>query len=184
VGCACASLGALWGGLDPENRYCWRMNPVRMEAQVIRDSLLSLAGDLDMTMGGPPVPANVESNRRSLYFFHSHNEFHRFLATFDDANVLECYRRAESIVPQQALALENSKLTLAAAEKIAKRIEAKDDVAFAKAAFEMVLGSSPTKDEQAACEQALKELQAASPARARANFIQALLNHNDFIMVR
>jgi hypothetical protein len=170
--------------IDPENRYYWRMNPVRMEAQVIRDSLLSLAGDLDLTIGGPPVPANAESNRRSLYFFHSHNEFHRFLATFDDANVLECYRRAESIVPQQALALENSKLTLAAAEKIAKRIEAKDDVAFAKAAFEMVLGSSPTKDELATCEQALKELQAASPPRARTNLVQALLNHNDFVTVR
>ena len=40
-----------------------------------------------------------------LYFFHSHNEHNKFLDIFDDANVLECYRRTESIVPQQALAL-------------------------------------------------------------------------------
>ena len=49
---------------------------------------------------------------------HSHNEHNKFLSAFDDANVLECYRRAESIVPQQALALENSKLALSAGDKI------------------------------------------------------------------
>ncbi|MCA9268765.1 MAG: DUF1553 domain-containing protein, partial [Planctomycetales bacterium] len=36
---------------DPDNRFYWRMNPIRMEAQAVRDSLLHLAGDLDLTMG-------------------------------------------------------------------------------------------------------------------------------------
>ncbi len=105
---------------------------------------------------------------------------------------MECYRRAESIVPQQALTLENSKLAMAAAEKIAKRIDAKDEVAFVKAAFETVLGSSPTKEEQAECEAALKELteiansekKADGVLRARINLVHALLNHNDFVTVR
>jgi hypothetical protein len=178
---------------DGENRYYWRMNPVRMEAQVVRDSLLALAGDLDLTLGGPPVSASAEdSQRRSLYFFHSHNESSKFLSTFDDANVLECYRRAESIVPQQALALENSKLTLAAAAKLAQRIDARDDAAFARAAFETILGSSPTAVELAECVAALKEWQetaarekrADGAARARANLVLALLNHNDFVTIR
>ena len=85
----------------PENRCYWRMNPIRMEAQVVRDSLLHLAGELDLDDGRPVDPGRTtrSSRRRSLYFFHSHNDHQKFLSTFDDASVLECYRRAESIVP-------------------------------------------------------------------------------------
>src|SRR5207244_12759684 len=106
---------------DPENRYYWRRNPVRMEAQVVRDSLLYLAGDLDLTLGGPSVPAADEtSRRRSLYFVHSHNEHNRFLSMFDDANVLECYRRAASLVPQQALAPEHGAASLSPAGEVVR----------------------------------------------------------------
>jgi len=172
---------------DPANRYYWRMNPVRMEAQIVRDALLHLSGELDLTMGGPPVPvADESSRRRSLYFLHSHNDQQKFLEIFDDANVLECYRRAESIVPQQALALQNSKMALMAAEKIARRLNEKDEAAFIRAGFELVLGSSPSSAEIEECKEALKELMkiAGDPLRARVNFIQALLNHNDFITIR
>jgi hypothetical protein len=180
---------------DGENRYYWRMNPVRMEAQVIRDSLLSLAGDLDLRMGGPTVPAADEaSRRRSLYYFHSHNEYQKFLATFDDASVLECYRRAESIVPQQALAVSNSRLALSAAARINARLHERlgeaSDAEFIRAAFETVLAAEPTADEQKECAAALAELkgllkgQPDATRRARGDLIQALVNHNDFITVR
>ena len=81
-------------------------------------------GTLDSAMGGPPVPvaAQAESTRRSLYFFHSNNERNLFLTTFDEAPVKECYRRDQSIVPQQALALTNSQLVLDAARPIAERL--------------------------------------------------------------
>jgi hypothetical protein len=180
---------------DGENRYYWRMNPVRMEAEVIRDSLLSLAGDLDLRVGGPTVPAADEaSRRRSLYFFHSHNEEQKFLSTFDGASVLECYRRAESIVPQQALAVSNSRLALSAAARINARLHerlgAASDAAFIKAAFETVLAATPTGEEQRECAAALAELkrvlkgQPDAGRRARGDLIQALVNHNDFITVR
>src|SRR6202034_393084 len=78
AGAASADLAA-----DPENRYVWRMNPIRMESEVVRDSLLSLSGELDLTMGGPSIPtANATSTRRSLYFVHSDIEHQQFLATF------------------------------------------------------------------------------------------------------
>lgn len=182
---------------DPENRFYWRMNPTRMEAQIVRDSLFHLAGDLDLTMGGPSIPVNDEkSRRRSLYFVHSHNDHNKFLSMFDDAGVLECYRRAESIVPQQALTLSNSQLAMSMAEKIAARLDqqlgAAADSQFIRAAFETVLASSPTAGEQAECEQALKQIievlkEAKDPApakKARIDLIQALLNHNDFITIR
>jgi hypothetical protein len=184
--------------VDPENRYYWRMNAGRMEAQVIRDSLLSLAGELDPTMGGPSLDPvnNAPSRRRSLYFVHSHNDHHRFLSMFDDASVLECYRRAQSIVPQQALALSNSQFALDMAARINARLHARlgdvSDPEFVRAAFETVLAGMPTPAEQAECEQALERLtqlrsqqgRTAATRRARGNLIQALLNHNDFITIR
>ncbi len=182
---------------DPENRCFWRRDPVRMEAQVVRDSLLHVAGELDLTMGGPSIPITDEaSRRRSLYFVHSHNDHHKFLSVFDDASVLECYRRAESIVPQQALALANSALALNMADKIAARLAqdlgAATDKEFVPAAFEIILGSHPTAAEQAECEKALarllellKENKQPDPVRrARANLVHALLNHNDFVTIR
>jgi hypothetical protein len=182
---------------DPENRYLWRMNPVRMTAQTVRDSLLHLAGELDPTRGGPPVPLAEQdtSKRRAMYFVQSHNDHHKLLSIFDDANVLDCYRRTESIVPQQALALWNSRFAITAAGKITDRVAAKagaDDAAFAKAAFETVLGTTPTADELAACVEGLAEFRAANatgtPAdrtrRARGLLVQALVNHNDFVTVR
>lgn len=184
--------------LDPENRYLWRMNPVRMDANVVRDSLLHLAGDLDLTPGGPPVPLAQQeaSKRRALYFFHSHNEHNKLLDIFDNANVLDCYRRTESIVPQQALALWNSKLAQVSAAKVNDRLHAKlggaDDAAFVALAFPSVLGTAPTKEELAACLDALAELRTTladvkeleRTKRVRLQLVQALINHNDFVTVR
>jgi hypothetical protein len=178
---------------DPENRYYWRMKPPRMESQVVRDALLHLAGELDPTLGGPSIEMAQQdaSKRRSLYFFHSAIERNRFLTTFDDADPLDCYRRQDSIIPQQALALSNSKLASSMADKIATRLEktvAPKD--FARESFAWILGYAPTANEVAACEQAMNrliELNKTRPDaqhRARAQMIQALLNHNDFITIR
>lgn len=188
---------------DPDNRFYWRMNPVRMEAQVVRDSLLSLAGELDVTMGGPSIPVSDESSRRrSLYFVHSHNDHQKFLSMFDDAGVLDCYRRAESIVPQQALALENSPFATTMADKITKRIVAGragdaenrtgEDGEFVRDAFVMILSVEPTADEQATMTELLQRMtdlarkkQNPNPElSAKTTLVQTLLNHNDFITIR
>jgi hypothetical protein len=174
--------------IDADNRWYWRHTPTRMEAQVLRDSLLYLAGDLDLTRGGPNIPAasEAQSRRRGLYFTHSHNEHPRFASMFDDANVLECYRREQSIVPQQALALANSRLSLEVAEKIAAKLPADSQESFVIAAFRLLLASEPAADELAAAKDALEAWQksGSNETRARANLVQALLNHNDFVTVR
>ena len=182
---------------DIENKFHWRANPIRMEAQIVRDSLLHLAGELDLKMGGPSIPVSDEgSRRRSLYFVHSHNEHQKFLSMFDDASVLDCYRRTESIVPQQALALENSSLASAMSEKIANRIGASrpglNDRDWVREAFLTVLASEPTPEELAISVEALQQFQQLATAAnqsapldsARVQFILALLNHNDFVTVR
>ena len=174
------------------------MNPGRMESQAVRDSLLHLAGELDLTRGGPSIeaPQQEASKRRSLYFFHSAIERNRFLALFDEADPLDCYRRRESIVPQQALALSNSSLAMGLAAKIAdnldKQLGGVGDADFAKQAFLLVLATPPEPAELSACTAAMSRWRALSeqrPAaeatrRARVQLVQALLNHNDFVTIR
>ncbi|RCS54480.1 DUF1553 domain-containing protein [Bremerella cremea] len=176
---------------DSDNLYLWHRQPLRMESQLVRDAILSLAGTLDSTMGGPSIPPGQQedSHRRSLYFFHSNNERNLFLSTFDEAEVTECYRRDESIVPQQALAMTNSKLVLESAPLIAKQLSesAETEQAFLQTAFAVVLGIHPTSEEIEASHRALEELQElpeSTTERARAQLIWILLNHNDFVTVR
>lgn len=183
---------------DRDNRYLWHMNAGRMESQVVRDSLLYLAGELDATVGGPSVATAQQdaSRRRSLYFFHSAIERNRFLTTFDEADPLECYRRRESIIPQQALALANSRLALDMANKIADRLSEQvgdmEDRSFAQMAFTILLAAAPTDAEASACITAMNQwraLYAKQPPsettrRVRSHLVHALLNHNDFLMIR
>ena len=163
----------------------------------MRDGLLHLAGELDLTLGGPSIPVNDDkSRRRSLYYVHSHNEHQKFLSMFDDASVLECYRRADSIVPQQALALENSELASELASKIASQISAVPDIdtdeAFVKAAFRTILSVDANGQEVAASVAAMQEFRsltaatesADAGAKSRTMLIQALINHNDFVTIR
>jgi mono/diheme cytochrome c family protein len=177
--------------LDAENHLVWRRVPARLESQLIRDSLLSLAGTLDSTRGGPSIPSAQQENstRRSLYFFHSNNERNLFLTTFDEALVKDCYRREQSIVPQQALALSNSQLPLDAAEKIALRLSEQqpEELAFVRGAFRLITAINPEQDEVAASTAALnawKNLPGGNDPSARTNFVWTLINHNDFVTLR
>jgi hypothetical protein len=179
---------------DRDNLHLWRREPIRVEAEVVRDSLLALAGTLDSARGGPPVPApeQAASRRRSLYFFHSDNSRNLFLTTFDGAAVRECYRREQSIVPQQALALTHSDLVLGAVQPIADRLsrgrngaEPLEETAFIQRAFAVLLGINPGAAELAASKRALAAWRAQGPAEAaRGHFIWSLLNHNDFVTLR
>ncbi|RLS76513.1 MAG: DUF1553 domain-containing protein [Planctomycetota bacterium] len=179
--------------VDPDNRLLWRRDAIRLEAEVIRDCMLALAGTLDPTMGGPPVPADQQpqSRRRSLYFFHSSVDRNTLLKTFDVADVKECYERDRSIVPQQALALANAALVHDAAGRIAARLAGGDDAAFVERVFLAVLGRAPADAERAACGESLdawrklgRDGVPAADDPARVLVAWALLNHNDFVTVR
>ena len=94
-----------------------------------------------------------------MYFFHSHNEHNKLLDIFDNANVLECYRRTESIVPQQALALANSKLSFTVAGLITGRLGGVSAASakFVTTAFEAVLGRPPLAEELSLSEKFLAQ---------------------------
>ena len=151
---------------DPGNRFLWRMNSRRMEAEAVRDSILFVAGSLDPSRGGPEIPeTEAQTNlRRSLYFRSTPNEKAGFLETFDAANPNECYRRQESVVPQQALALMNSRLSLDHARLLAGKLsddagqgdDAVTRAAFITVAFGAILNRPPTEAEVAVCQKFLE----------------------------
>lgn len=202
--------------LDPNNLFLWRMNSRRMEAEVVRDSVLALAGALDLTRGGPEIPeANGQTTpRRSLYFRNTPNEKMPFLEIFDVADPNSCYRRKESVIPQQALAVMNSALaqdhSRTIAEQLSKAVgDADNDAAnesFITAAFEHLLSRPANHAEQTRCRQFLNDHQrvvingaktaysgqsgakrapsSSATQRARESLVQVLLLHNDFVTVR
>jgi hypothetical protein len=153
--------------IDPDNSYLWRMNVRRMEAEIIRDSTLHVAGQLDPKMGGPELDENsgMTVPRRSVYFRNSKEKKMTFLDLFDRPNVVECYRRSESVVPQQALAMANSPLSLAQARLLAKTLSAEAGAdskpetrdKFITIAFEQVLSRPPAAAERAECEKFLAD---------------------------
>jgi hypothetical protein len=190
--------------IDPDNLLLWRMNVRRMEAEVVRDTLIYLTGRLDSTLGGPdlPIAEGDEGTRRTIYYKYSRDHQIPFLRMFNPASVEECYLRQHGIAPQQALAMSNSRMALTSGRKLAALITEQTDSetseeaaeAFIEAAFETVLGRRPLPAEQTVCAAALTDFTAAASsdsgsstaARRRAceNLVHILLNHNDFITVR
>ncbi|MBM3822758.1 MAG: DUF1553 domain-containing protein [Verrucomicrobia bacterium] len=189
---------------DPENKLFWRMNAGQMEAEVLRDSLLHLAGELDFKAVGYPLPnSQAETNRhRSLYFecFPEPLGQSAFAELFDAPNPNECYRRSQTIVPQQALALSNSKLgfdqSRALAGKLAPITDARQ---FVQHAWEHILARRPTEAEVAKAVSFLdlkpSALSSAPGAprqdstetlvlAARAGLVHALFNHHEFVTIR
>jgi len=193
---------------DPDNRGYWRGNPHRLEAEAVRDSILAAAGELDRTLGGPTLENSEEpkSKRRSLYFtVHPEDAGHlKFLEIFDAPDPCDCYRRSDSIMPQQALALSNNELAVNQSRVLARKLteqlgkDAGDD-GFVAAAFEQMLTRRPTKEEAATCQEFLSKQRtlysanktapaggaAADPVlRARESLVRALFSHNDFVTLR
>ncbi|MEX2213975.1 MAG: DUF1553 domain-containing protein [Phycisphaeraceae bacterium] len=165
--------------IDPDNTWLWRMNSRRMEAEIVRDSVIHLAGRLDTTMAGPELDENagLTTYRRSIYYRHAMEKQMVFLEMFDGASPTECYRRAETIAPQQALAMVNSSLSVDMARLIARDLAAKVDAKpddetsnarFVTAAFARILSRAPSEQERAACLAFLLEQTRILPGNASA----------------
>ncbi len=192
---------------DPENKLLWRMNAARMEAEVVRDSLLYVAGRLDLTMGGVELENDkaLTTTRRSLYYsvYPEAGGKSPLGEMFDAPDPLDCYRRTSSIIPQQALVLTNSDLVHQSGAAINAAWQQSQDPAaeqsgdeetqrFILAMFQLILSRQPTAAEQHICRDALQQQQQLAANRdsveattqARESLVRILLNHNDFLTVR
>jgi hypothetical protein len=174
--------------VDPDNVYLWRAPARRMEAELVRDNLLHVTGDLDPAMGGPEIDhqLGLKSKRRSLYLRLAAEKEVEFLGVFDGPSVNECYERHTTVVPQQALAMANSSLTRDQALRLSERLSRQtggDAPAFVRQAFQCVLARPATEPETRLCVEFLTRDDVPIP-RAREHLIQVLLNHNDFVSIR
>jgi hypothetical protein len=168
--------------IDPDNVALWRWRPRRLEAEVIRDSLLAVSGDLDRRIGGPSI-ADEKSKRRGLYLFQKRHGPPAMQGLFDGPNaVLEsCAQRHVSTAALQALYLLNNDFSLQRAQSLAKRLTALTDdrERQAEAAFVLALGRPPDEQDRAAVRRFFES--AAESQTSLVQFCQALLNANEFV---
>jgi hypothetical protein len=138
---------------DPENSLLWHYPLRRLELEPLRDSLLYIAGELDLKVGGQPVNILSEpySMRRSVYGYIDRRELPEMMNYFDFANPsMSIGKRHETTVPQQALFMMNSPLVVDVARKLLNRPEmslAKTDEKRIHALYWMVYQRPPKPTE-------------------------------------
>ena len=197
---------------DPENRLHWRMNRRRLEAEAMRDAVLSVSGDLDLTVGGTFMNAksreyvnvdglapNYDSNRRSVYLPIIRNCVYDVLQAFDfpDPGVLNGNRATTTVAPQ-ALFMLNGKMVVDKALKMAQGLLSRtdlDDAGRVRAAYERAFARPATQPEieralafirgysEVLAKQANAPKEPGIQARAWQGFCQTLMASNEFIYV-
>ena len=164
--------------VDPENQLLWRMNLLRLEAEVIRDSVLAASGKLDRTSGGPaillaPRPEGLQSvsekdptpnakYRRSLYLLARRNYPMEFLQVFDFPVIqVNCTRRINSATPLQSLTMLNDEFMVENGKSLANRILAaageQTPGKWIETAYLLALSRRPTSAELKICAENLEK---------------------------
>jgi Protein of unknown function (DUF1553) len=186
---------------DPNGLYLWRYPIQRLDAEIVRDAIMSVSGALDLTVGGPPVfphiPAEIlasmsegiwkrqedgpQSWRRSVYVYRKRGLVFPMFEVFDlpDQNTT-CGRRNVSTVPTQALTMLNDEFVLRQAKLFADRVKEAapgDPARQIDLAYRIALSRSPREEEARLAADFLSK-------RGLADFTHVLLNLNEFLYVR
>ena len=156
--------------VDAANRLLWRMNPRRLEAESMRDSVLAVTGTLNPVMGGPgyrdfnyteayaPIydyitPDSPELWRRSIYRFVVRSTVQPLMTTLDCPNPANLTpARIVTTTALQSLTLMNNDFMLRQADHFARRIERETGVekqAQVRRAFALALAREPSESELA-----------------------------------
>ena len=185
--------------IDTSNAFLWRMNRRKLEAEAVNDSVLSVAGKLDLTMGGPGFQDFVidkpqhsphyeydqhdvedpKSHRRSVYRFIVRSQPQPFLTVLDCADPsMSVANRNETVNALQALAMRNNRLTVAMAKHFAARVakEASAPPAQIDLAFRLALGRPPSTSEAEAMSGYVRE-------HGLTNLCRLIFNLNEFNFV-
>ena len=193
------ALAAANADADARNSYLWHFRLERLEAEPIWDTILSMAGDLDDTVGGKsfsilkPDPKRREvlpterGNRRAAYmrrgYIPSTDVMANFLQAWDvDDGRTPCPIRTQTVTAPQALFSMNDELVEKETAKFADRVlkEANGDVkAAVTLAFRYAIGRTPVASEM---DRALTYLDN-SPDRMK-GFSWLLVNLDEFIFLR
>lgn len=197
---------------DPNNDLLWHFSRRRLTAEEIRDTMLAISGELDLSPAGPqPFPpedkwnytqhaafsAVYDTNHRSVYVMQQRIRKHPFFAVFDGADTnASTPERLGGTTPLQALYFMNDPFTFARADGLVKRIEssARRDLERIHLAYELVLGRTPAPDELAESVDFLRrygeQLTASTtqpadqtPRLGLKSLVRVLMSSNEFIFV-
>jgi hypothetical protein len=198
---ASSTVNAVGAEKDPENKLLWKFNRRRLDAEEIRDAMLSVSGKLNEKAGGPSVMVPIdkglvnalykpsqwappkdaaEYNRRSVYLIAKRNLHLPFMEVFDAPDFLvSCPRRESSTHAPQALELLNGDLSNQQAETLMSRLEAEagpDPRKQVDLAYRLVAGRPPNPKE-------LQQSLAFLKTQSHREFALAMLNLNAFLYV-
>ncbi len=189
---------------DPDNRLLSHYPLRRLDAEAVRDAILTVSGELDQRIGGPFVPSHrngegsVEiaenqngAHRRSIYIQQRRTQVVTLLQLFDAPSIVgSCGVRTTSTVPLQTLTLLNSDFARLRAKAFARRLEREAGAdARLTLAFRLTCGRSPTTEEAAVSQRFLAEQakvyagQKDAAERTWADLCQMLLASNAFLYV-
>jgi hypothetical protein len=159
--------------VDADNRLLWRFPAVRLDADMIRDSLWQFSGRLDQGLGGVPVQTTrldqgevvvpesaVGVARRALYVYQRRTQALGMLQLFDAPQlVFNSTRRSRSTIPLQSLAILNGDFVIRRAEELALRLEGltRDPLQRIEMLWKICLGRGPSEEEQALATEFLKQ---------------------------
>jgi hypothetical protein len=185
---------------DPENRYLWRFRPQRLDAEIVRDSMLVAGGNLNRAIGGEPIfpfipkdilqgqfrgkwentPDGPAAWRRGVYVYRRRSLPYPMFDTFDhpDMNVVAGARNV-STVPTQALTLLNNPFVLAQADRLAARVAAvtSEPDAQIDLAYRVAVGRRPATAERDVARFLVRR-------QSLAAFTHVLLNLDEFLYMR
>ena len=143
--------------IDPDNKMLWRYNVRQLDFEQMHDSILAIAGTIDLTMGGRPVPIGSEgfATRRAVYAFIDRRNPAEILTQFNFPNPsVPTGKRFLTQVPQQQLFLMNSPLVIETARKLTHRpefMEQTTDELRVASLYISVFQRPPTPRETALC---------------------------------
>lgn len=187
--------------IDPENRMFWRAPRVRLEAEIIRDGILAVAGSLDRTIGGPSVFPYIDPDlfeasskrtwpgkpdddpatwRRSVYVYLKRSIRYPMFETFDQPNLVNSAdRRNRTVIAPQALILMNNGMVLLHSKRFAERLKKEagnDPDKQIDRAFRLALARPPDVVERRRSLEFVK-----SGPNGLAEFCHALFNLTEFV---
>ena len=185
--------------IDSDNRYLWRMNRRKLEAEAVRDSILFVSGALDLNMGGPSFkdfvvekpehsphyeyhlhnPEDPKSHRRSVYRFIVRSQQQPFMTTLDCADPsMQVGKRSESVSPLQALVVLNNSLVLTMSKHFAAKLGQLPDPLPARVerGYYEAMGRPPSAEDR-------ETLSAYAQEFGLTNFCRVLFNLNAFAFV-
>lgn len=189
-----AAIDSAKSSIDLDNRYCWRRVPRRLEAEIIRDQMLSVSGALDLTMYGPGT-LDESHRRRSIYFTVKRSKLVPMMLSFDAPDALAGLgRRGTTTVAPQALTIMNNPHVRSWAIEFVRKIAPAEDADIETAlrsAYRRALCRAPDQAELQAATQfvnaqtsAYASAGNAAPRRAAlADFCQVLFGLNEFAYV-